>query len=448
MQSRLLCCELSSQRRTPKRVELRRLSLGVGSREFGSDVDSWELEVGSWRLTRILLLSTTTGYQLRSFGESAARLGIELTLATDRCNHLEDPWRDGAIPVRFYDEDGSLRGHSRRRLRNGRFAGVIAVGDRPAVLAARVAAALDLPGNPPAAAEATRNKRLMRQKFAEAGLAVPWFVELPAGAAVESILGAVRYPCVIKPLGLSGSRGVIRADNPGQLGYGVQRVRALLARPEIRAQRSGLDDRLLVEGFIDGEEYAVEALMTAGRTARTGNLRQARSPRWPVLRGNDLRDADRGISATCSVRLPRNCSEARRRSALCTVRFTPSAASSRRGVVMLEIAARPIGGLCSKVLRFSAGGRNRAARRSPPAALPRGGHQRVPARTGGIRGDDDPDSEAGHSQEGREASRRRGKSRTSTTSGSLRSPINCWNRCPRETAISGSSSRGHARPSK
>ena len=57
---------------------------------------------------RVLLLSTTTGYQLRSFGEAAARLGIELVLATDRCHHLDDPWRDGAIPVRFHDEEASL----------------------------------------------------------------------------------------------------------------------------------------------------------------------------------------------------------------------------------------------------------------------------------------------------------------------------------------------------
>jgi biotin carboxylase len=305
-------------------------------------------------LTRILLLSTTTGYQLRSFGESAARLGIDLTLATDRCKQLEDPWRDAAIPVRFYDEDGSLQA-IRAAAAERPFSGVIAVGDRPAVLAARVASALNLPGNPPAAADATRNKSLMRQKFAEGGLAVPWFRELPAGAAIESILGAVRYPCVIKPLGLSGSRGVIGADNPGQLGYAVQRVRALLARPEIRAQRSGLDDRLLIEGFIDGEEYAVEAIMTRGRLRvlaifdkpdlLDGPFFEETIYVTPTEISNDVQSAivtelQRGVAALGLVHGPIH--------AECRV--------SRRGVVMLEIAARPIGGLCSKVLRFSAGG--------------------------------------------------------------------------------------------
>jgi hypothetical protein len=100
---------------------------------------------------RVLVLSTTTGYQLRSFTESAERLGIELVLGTDRCHHLEDPWRDGAIAVRFYDEDGSLASiveAAESRPLNG----VIPVGDRPTVLAARVASALGLPGNPSDAA--------------------------------------------------------------------------------------------------------------------------------------------------------------------------------------------------------------------------------------------------------------------------------------------------------
>ncbi len=58
---------------------------------------------------RVLLFATTTGYQVRAFGEAATRLGVELVFATDRCQTLDDPWRDAAIPVRFHDEDASLR---------------------------------------------------------------------------------------------------------------------------------------------------------------------------------------------------------------------------------------------------------------------------------------------------------------------------------------------------
>src|SRR6266542_2878659 len=99
-------------------------------------------------MKRVLLLATTTGYQTRAFGEAAERLGVELAFATDRCHQLDDPWQDAAIPIRFYDEEASvatlLDAACSRPID-----GVIAVGDRPTVIAARVAAALGLPWHSP-----------------------------------------------------------------------------------------------------------------------------------------------------------------------------------------------------------------------------------------------------------------------------------------------------------
>src|ERR1700754_3139115 len=89
---------------------------------------------------RVLLLATTTGYQIRSFGEAADRLGVRLVFASDRCDQLVDPWWDGAIAVRFHDEEASTRAVI-EALRALPPDGVLAVGDRPTMLAARVAAA-------------------------------------------------------------------------------------------------------------------------------------------------------------------------------------------------------------------------------------------------------------------------------------------------------------------
>ena len=66
-------------------------------------------------LKRVLLLATTTGYQIRSFGEAAEKLGVRLVFASDRCDQLDDPWWDQAIPVRFHDELGIGRRRSSRR---------------------------------------------------------------------------------------------------------------------------------------------------------------------------------------------------------------------------------------------------------------------------------------------------------------------------------------------
>ena len=124
---------------------------------------------------RVLVLSTTTGYQLRSFGRAAERLGVELVFATDRCRNLDDPWQDSAIPVRFHDHVSSLDAIV-RAARERPIDGVLAVGDRPVVLAALAAEVLGVPANPPGAAAASANKLLARERFAAAGLPVPWFV--------------------------------------------------------------------------------------------------------------------------------------------------------------------------------------------------------------------------------------------------------------------------------
>jgi biotin carboxylase len=213
-------------------------------------------------IVRVLILSTTTGYQLRSFGEAASRAGIDLMFATDRCHRLDDPWRDAAVAVRFHEEDASIRAIV-DAARARPVVGVIAVGDRPVVLAARAAQALGIRGNPPDAAAASVNKKLARVSFAAAGLPVPWFFEADAASRIAAD-PRVRYPCVVKPIGLSGSRGVIRANTPAELDLANARLRALLSRKDVRAIRSGLGDAILVEGFIDGREFAIEGVMTDG----------------------------------------------------------------------------------------------------------------------------------------------------------------------------------------
>src|SRR5207237_4632517 len=115
---------------------------------------------------RVLILATTTGYQTRAFGDAAERLGIDLVFATDRCHLIDDPWQDAAIPIRFYDEDASVAAI----VAAGPFDGAIAVGDRPIVIAARVAQALGLPGHPPAAAAIARDTQRTRECLRDAGL--------------------------------------------------------------------------------------------------------------------------------------------------------------------------------------------------------------------------------------------------------------------------------------
>jgi biotin carboxylase len=300
---------------------------------------------------RVLILSTTTGYQLRSFGESAARIGLDLTFATDRCHRLDDPWRDEAVAVRFHEEEASLRAivdAARARPIDG----VIAVGDRPVTLAARVADALHLRGNSIDAVAASVNKKLAHVRFAAAGLPVPWFFEAPPDPAVADD-PRVQFPCVIKPLGLSGSRGVMRADSPGELRAAIARLRTLLSRRDVRALRSGLEDAMLVEGFIDGRELAIEGVVIDGVLHALAIFDKPEPLDGPFFEETiyvtptDLaRDQQREVIA----HVQRGVSAL----GLTTGPVHAECRVGRGGVFVLEIAARPIGGLCSKVLRFVA----------------------------------------------------------------------------------------------
>src|SRR5687768_7066440 len=125
-------------------------------------------------MPRVLLLATTTGYQTRAFGDAAERLGVELVFATDRCDVLEDPWQDRAVPIRFSDESGSA-GTILELARANPLDGVLAVGDRPTVIASLVQEGLGLPGHPAIAAAAARNKLLTREHLRALAPLDHWF---------------------------------------------------------------------------------------------------------------------------------------------------------------------------------------------------------------------------------------------------------------------------------
>ncbi len=303
-------------------------------------------------MPRILILSTTTGYQLRSFGEAAARAGIDLIFATDRCHRLDDPWRDAAIPVRFHEEDASLAAivaASRERPIDG----VLPVGDRTVALAARAARALGLPGNPPDAARASANKTLARERFAAAGLEVPWFVQVPPGSARDA---RIDFPCVVKPVGLSGSRGVMRADSRAELDAAIERVQSLLARKDVRAARTGLEDSIIIEGFIEGREFAIEGVLTRGSLRAFAMFDKPDPLDGPYFEETIYVTPSRlDVPAQAAV-----LEHVQRAASALRLTDGPLHAECRigpGGVFMLEAAARPIGGLCARVLQFQQAGR-------------------------------------------------------------------------------------------
>jgi len=213
---------------------------------------------------RLMLLFTTTGYEAREFVQAAQHLGVDTVLGSDRCHVLDDPWQDSALPLRF-EKPHEAAQHILDYARSQPLDAILPVGDTPVLTAALANQALGLWHNDPDAAAASRNKFLMRQLLCAAGLRVPWFACFPMQADARVLQHEVPYPCVLKPLALSASRGVMRANTPEEFIKAFWRLRALLETPEIRLKQDEVHDAILVESFIPGFEVALEGLLTAGR---------------------------------------------------------------------------------------------------------------------------------------------------------------------------------------
>jgi len=305
---------------------------------------------------RVLLVATTTGYQIRSFGEAAESLGVQLAFASDRCDQLDDPWWDQAIPVRFHEEARSIE-TVLAACAESPIDGIVAVGDRPAVLAARIGRTLGLPGHPPEAAAISRNKLATREAFQSAGLPTPWFFATPIDADPASFASRLRYPAVVKPLALAGSRGVVRVNNEEELLAAFARVRRLLSARDVRLERDEAHGHVLIESFIPGAEYAVEGLLTHGALQTLaiidkpdpldGPFFEETIYRMPSVAPPVVQRRIIGaVAAACSAIGLRHGPV----HAECRVQVAADDEDLR--VDVLEVAARPIGGLCSRAVRF------------------------------------------------------------------------------------------------
>lgn len=297
----------------------------------------------------VLLCSTTLGYQARAFDQAARRAGVTLRIVSDRCDQLENPWGDAAVPARF-DRNLDLVPPVLAALADTPVDGVLAVGDRPAWLAAHIAQARGRPWHHPDAVADATHKLRARGRLLAAGLPVPWFVSVPArGDDDLDRLTRVRFPCVIKPVGLSASRGVIRVDSPGALLAARDRLAALLRRADVRASASTDDETLIVEGFVPGREFALDGVLEQG-ALRVFALFEKPDP----LDGPYFEETIYVTPARLAPTRQHVIAAHIARAALALgLHHGPIHAECRvddDDVVVLEVAPRPIGGLCARAI--------------------------------------------------------------------------------------------------
>ncbi len=231
---------------------------------------------------------------------------------------------------------------------------IVGVDDDTAVAAAAIAHALRLPHVPIAAAAAARHKGTMRGLLSAAGVPVPRHLVLPLGADPAEAAAAVRYPCVLKPTFLAASRGVILAKDPEEFLSAWGRLRKILEEPEVKARGGAAAGEILVEDFVSGPEVALEGLLSGGQLSVLALFDKPDPLDGPFF--------EETLYVTPS-RLPAETQAAvadlvLRASRAMGLTEGPVHAEVRIGVagpVLIEVAARSIGGLCSRTLRFGTG---------------------------------------------------------------------------------------------
>lgn len=295
-------------------------------------------------------MTPASSYRIGAYLQAAHNLGLVPLLVSQGEHSLVDAVA-GGIQVEL-SEPTTAVARVRAACDDSPPVAVLATDDATVDLAALIAQGLNLPHNPPEAARVARRKDLARARLAAAGLPVPAFQCLDLDQPLAPQLETVAYPCVVKPVALSGSRGVIRADDPEQLQRACARAAAIAGRE--LAHDPEASRRLLVEQFIPGPEVALEGVLEDGRL-QVLTLFDKPDP----LDGPYFEETYYISPARLA---PAQANQVRQR-----VEQACHAYGLRQGPVhaelrlwrdeawVLEIAARTIGGECARILQYGTG---------------------------------------------------------------------------------------------
>ncbi|CAN5658817.1 ATP-grasp domain-containing protein [soil metagenome] len=299
-------------------------------------------------MARVLLLLPTATYRASDFGDAARALGAEVVVGTERKLAISSFTDASCLVVDLEHPEAAadaIATFAERRPLDA----IVGVDDQGVLAAAHAARRLRLPHNDPAAVAATRNKAVMRRALHAAGVPQPAYRVASAGCDVVELAHEVGWPCVLKPVSLAASRGVIRANDAREAIAASERIRAVLA-----AADRDPSEPLLIEAYVPGPEVVVEGLLRGGELEVLAVLDKPDPLEGPFF--------EETLFITPSRLAPRTRGEIERQTAAATAALGltegPIHAELRvgpDGARVLEIAARSIGGLCSRSLRFGLG---------------------------------------------------------------------------------------------
>jgi len=292
---------------------------------------------------RLLLIAEPSSYRIAAYLTAAARMGLKVLIASQGRNSLISEVHDG-LHVDFSDPGAALSAIL-GQARITPFTGVLGTDDSTVELAANVARELGLPHNQPTAARLTRRKDLARAHLAECGCAVPahWLISLVLPLAPQT--GDIHFPCVVKPLALSASRGVIRVNSLRELSAACTRIGHILADERDDYERQ----QVLVEAYIEGSEIAYEGFLHNGELSTLAIFDKPDPLTGPYFE-ETIYVTPGGLTAEMETRVRRQVSNACKAYGLTTGPVHAELRINPAGTWILEVAARTIGGDCARSL--------------------------------------------------------------------------------------------------
>ncbi len=305
---------------------------------------------------RVLLLLPTRTYRATDFLDAALKLDVEVVVASEEPATTAELSPKDTLVLDFRDPTTATQTIV-EYAETHPITAIIGVDDDTTMVATIASAALGLPHNPVSSAKATRDKYLLRQTLAKQGVPVPTYRRYAINENIKNISTQVNYPCVLKPLSLSASRGVIRADNPEQFTEAFHRISKLLNKVKENKETDVASDQfqyLLVEDYIPGIEVALEGILI-NSDLKTLALFDKPDPLVGPYFEETLYITPSRLSEEIQEEL--HCATVVAATAL-GLQHGPVHAELRyneQGAFMIEIAARTIGGLCSRTLRFGTG---------------------------------------------------------------------------------------------
>lgn len=287
--------------------------------------------------TAVVVLPSTT-YRAADFVAAAEALGVGLIVASEGPPPID--MGDGYLQIDCTDP---VRAAEMIVALGDRVAidGVVAADDAGVVVAALTGQTLGLRSNPPEAAAATRNKAAQRRALAAAEVPQPRFAVIDPGDDALSEAAAIGYPLVIKPVDRSAGQGVMKVDRAEDLLPGLKRLHRIV----------GEASQVVMESHMPGVEVAVEGIVNDGVLAVLAIFDKPDTGDGPFFPETILVTPSR-LPATTT-----NECERVTQAALDAIGITHGPVHIElmvdgAQVRVIEVAARSIGGLCSKSLNF------------------------------------------------------------------------------------------------